>query len=149
MHVAWLVEVALQKEKRSEVMQIIISENELETAPEAVQSWVMAMFAKGGIKVEAPDGTGVPKNVSKAKKDKAVDAKPTETAKPELDIFGDPIEAKPVTHEDIRAAGMQFVKATPDGKDKFLKILAKVGAGNIKDVPVDKLAELLAMLAVA
>lgn len=151
MRVAWSVDLSLPKERRVEDMQIIINEDELASAPEAVRKWVIDTLMNSRTTFEAPEGTGVPKNVSKAKKDKAIDATTKEATKPvEIDPFGDElVSTKPVTHDDVRAAGMNFVKTAPDGKAKLLAALVKVGAANIKECPADKLAELLAMLTVA
>lgn len=155
MRVAWSVDMSLTKEERVQEMQVILNESDLESAPVAVQEWIMSTLKKGSVSVEAPASTGVPKNVNKAKKEKAVDAttkeavKETKPAEEEVDPFGDSAPAKAVTHEDVRAAGMHFVKTVPDGKNKLLAALAKVGAPNIKECPQDKLADLLTLLTVS
>lgn len=152
MRVAFSVDLSLHEEGRIQKMQVILSEADLESAPAAIQEWIIQKLKGSDVKVEASETTGVPKNVSKAKKEKAVDATAKEPAKvvEEPDPFGDdPVSSKPVTHDDVRVAGMNFVKTVADGKTKLLAALAKVGAANIKECPQDKLADLLAMLTVA
>jgi len=135
-------------EKVIPVMQIVIDEIEIKKAPEAVRAWITSVIGipstVTNVTVEAPDSTAVPKNVAKAKKDKAIEA-PVKDAEAELDLFGEE-PAKPVTLDDVRTAAMAVVKKSEDGNKKVLACLTKVGAKNFKECPTEKLAELLAML---
>ena len=132
-------------------MRIILDQADIEAAPQEVRNWLASVSGIGGAavateKVEKP----------KAEKPKAEKVeKPKAAPKDEMaDLFGDspapePKKTEPPTLEEVRAKAMALCKSSEGGQAKLLECLKKVGASNIKECPTEKLAELLALIAVA
>jgi hypothetical protein len=56
--------------------------------------------------------------------------------------------AKAVTREEVLKAAEAYLKSSKDGPSKMAKLLQKIGAARVREIPEEKLADFLALLAV-
>ncbi len=100
-----------------------------------------------------------PKATRSRKKAEKSEAEPVEDPAPETTVDAPetpadapadaPVEtAKAVTREEVLKAAEAYLKSSKDGPSKMAKLLQKIGAARVREIPEEKLADFLALLAV-
>ncbi len=110
---------------------LLLTKQDISTAPADVQKWLAATLGLQS------------RQTSPAESDCQPTADPIEPA-PESDAAAE----QPGKEEVLRRAA-DFLKANDGGTAKLKAILDEMGIGRVKECPDDRLAELLAKIAVA
>lgn len=102
---------------------------------------------------EEPKATRTRKKAEKPEPETTVEEPAPETAPdvPETtettaDSIAEP--SKAVTREEVLKAAEAYLKSSKDGPSKMAKLLQKIGAARVREIPEEKLADFLALLAV-
>lgn len=107
-------------------MQIIVSPEDIQQAPDAVQAWLNDQLFGGQ------------QSVSAAHQARPIEGKPTK-----VEAAPDP----PIPSADeLLETAVSLIESK--GEDTLAKVLEKVGVRRVKECPEDKRAELLAEIAI-